>query len=242
VRLANKIAIVTGAGRGIGEGIAKKLAAEGSAVVCADRNLEDAQSTANTLGGESYAEQLDVSAADECNALVAKVTECFGHIDILVNNAGINRDAMLHKMSDLQWDEVIAVDLSGVFYMTRAVSRIMREARNGRIINISSASWLGNIGQANYAAAKAGVVGLTKTTAKELARYQVTANAICPGFIDTAMTRGIPEHIREQQVAKIPLGRAGQPSDVANVVAFLASNEASYVTGEVINVGGGYVL
>jgi 3-oxoacyl-[acyl-carrier protein] reductase/2-hydroxycyclohexanecarboxyl-CoA dehydrogenase len=145
-------------------------------------------------------------------------------------------------MANEQWDAVIAVDLSGVFYMTRAASRAMREAHAGSIVNISSASWMGNIGQANYAAAKAGVVGLTKTASKELARYQVRANAICPGFIDTEMTRGIPEQIREQQIAKIPLGRAGDPKDVANVVAFLASDEAAYVTGEVINVGGGYQL
>jgi 3-oxoacyl-[acyl-carrier protein] reductase/2-hydroxycyclohexanecarboxyl-CoA dehydrogenase len=149
---------------------------------------------------------------------------------------------MLHKMTDDQWHQVIAIDLSGVFFMTRAASRLMREARSGRIVNISSASWMGNIGQANYAAAKAGVVGLSRTAAKELARYQVTVNAICPGFIDTQMTRGIPDAIREQQVAKIPLGRPGQPADVAALVAFLASDEAGYVTGEVINVGGGYVL
>src|SRR5213082_2121601 len=146
------------------------------------------------------------------------------------------------KMTDEQWQQVIAVDLSGVFFMTRAASRLMRAAGRGRIVNISSASWMGNIGQANDSAAKAGVVGLSRTAAKELARAQVTVNAICPGFIDTQMTRGIPDTIREQQVAKIPLGRMGQPSDVAAVVAFLASDEAGYVTGEVINVGGGYVL
>jgi 3-oxoacyl-[acyl-carrier protein] reductase/2-hydroxycyclohexanecarboxyl-CoA dehydrogenase len=170
------------------------------------------------------------------------VSDRHKRLDILVNNAGINRDAMLHKMTDEQWHQVIAVDLTGVFFMTRATSRVMRTAGSGRIINISSASWMGNIGQANYAAAKAGVLGLTRTAARELARSQVTVNAICPGFIDTAMTRGIPEQIREQQVAKIPLGRAGQPADIAAVVAFLASDEAGYITAEVINVGGGYVI
>jgi 3-oxoacyl-[acyl-carrier protein] reductase/2-hydroxycyclohexanecarboxyl-CoA dehydrogenase len=240
--LNGKIAIVTGAGRGIGEGIARKLAADGAAVVCADVNLEDAQRVAEACGGGSCAVQLNVTDPEACESAVAGVAEKAGRLDILVNNAGINRDAMLHKMTDQQWNEVIAVDLNGVFYMTRAASRIMRTAGSGRIINISSASWLGNIGQANYAAAKAGVVGLTKTAARELARYQVTANAICPGFIDTTMTRGIPDHIRQQQLDKIPLGRAGQPADVAAVVAFLASDEAGYVTGEVINVGGGYVL
>ena len=183
-----------------------------------------------------------MTSSADCDALVGTVQARFNRVDILVNNAGINRDAMLHKMTDDQWAQVLAVDLSGVFYVTRAASRLMRTAGSGRIVNIASASWMGNVGQANYAAAKAGVVGLTRTAAKELARSQVTANAICPGFIDTQMTRGIPDAIREQQVAKIPLGRMGQPADVAAVVAFLASDEAGYVTGEVINVGGGYVL
>src|SRR2546422_4020576 len=235
--LTDKIAIVTGAGRGIGEGIARKLAEVGATVVCADVNVNDATSVASSLVHGAIGLRLDVSNSSECDALVKDVHDRFGRLDVLVNNAGINRDAMLHKMTDEQWQQVIAVDLSGVFYMTRAASRIMRAAGRGRIVNISSASWMGNIGQANYAAAKAGVVGLSRTAAKELARSQVTVNAICPGFIDTTMTRGIPDAIREQQLAKIPLGRAGQPADVAAVVAFLASDEAGYVTGEGINVG-----
>jgi len=238
--LTEKIAIVTGAGRGIGEGIARKLAQEGATIVCADVNETDARSVASSLGHGAIGARLDVSNSGECDALVNDTQARFNRLDIIVNNAGINRDAMLHKMTDEQWQQVI--DLSGVFYMTRAASRIMRAAGRGRIVNISSASWMGNIGQANYAAAKAGVIGLSRTAAKELARSQVTVNAICPGFIDTQMTRGIPDAIREQQVAKIPLGRMGQPADVAAVVAFLASDEAGYVTGEVINVGGGYVL
>jgi 3-oxoacyl-[acyl-carrier protein] reductase/2-hydroxycyclohexanecarboxyl-CoA dehydrogenase len=240
--LKGKIAIVTGAGRGIGEGIARKLAGEGATVVCADINAADAQTVAADIGEGSVGEALDVSKSDACDGFVQRVHERFSRLDVLVNNAGINRDAMLHKMTDEQWQQVISVDLSGVFFMTRAASRIMRAAGLGRIVNIASASWMGNIGQANYSAAKAGVVGLSRTAAKELARYQVTVNAICPGFIDTQMTRGIPENIREQQVAKIPLGRPGQPADVAALVAFLASDEAGYITGEVINVGGGYVL
>jgi NAD(P)-dependent dehydrogenase (short-subunit alcohol dehydrogenase family) len=242
LKLEGRIAIVTGAGRGIGEGIARRLAGEGASVVCADINEVDASSVAAECGRGAIGAGLDVTRSAACDALLSSVQERFGRVDILVNNAGINRDAMLHKMTDDQWAQVLAVDLSGVFYMTRAASRIMRAAGSGRIVNIASASWMGNIGQANYAAAKAGVVGLTRTAAKELARSQVTANAICPGFIDTAMTRGIPDAIREQQVAKIPLGRMGRPADVAAVVAFLASDEAGYVTGEVINVGGGYVL
>jgi NAD(P)-dependent dehydrogenase (short-subunit alcohol dehydrogenase family) len=240
--LKDKVAIVTGAGRGIGEGIARRLARDGAIVACADVNEADATTVASSLSRVGLGLRLDVSKADECDALVSNVHQRYGRLDILVNNAGINRDAMLHKMTDEQWHQVIAVDLTGVFFMTRAASRIMRTAGSGRIVNISSASWMGNIGQANYAAAKAGVVGLSRTAAKELARSQVTVNAICPGFIDTTMTRGIPDAIREQQLAKIPLGRAGQPADVAAVVAFLASDEAGYVTGEVINVGGGYVL
>ena len=240
--LTDKIAIVTGAGRGIGEGIARKLSEEGATVVCADVNEADAGNVASSLAHGAIGARLDVSNSGACDALVNDVQARFNRLDVLVNNAGINRDAMLHKMTDEQWQQVIAVDLSGVFFMTRAASRLMRAAGRGRIVNISSASWMGNIGQANYAAAKAGVVGLSRTAAKELARSQVTVNAICPGFIDTQMTRGIPDTIREQQVAKIPLGRMGQPADVAAVVAFLASDEAGYVTGEVINVGGGYVL
>ena len=240
--LTGKVAIVTGAGRGIGEGIARNLAQDGATVVCADVNVLDAQSVASSLSPAGLGVRLDVSKAVECDAIVKDVHEHYGRLDILVNNAGINRDAMLHKMTDEQWHQVIAVDLSGVFFMTRAASRIMRAAGAGRIVNISSASWMGNIGQANYAAAKAGVVGLSRTAAKELARSQVTVNAICPGFIDTVMTRSIPDAIREKQVEKIPLGRAGQPADVAALVAFLASDEAGYITGEVINVGGGYIL
>jgi 3-oxoacyl-[acyl-carrier protein] reductase/2-hydroxycyclohexanecarboxyl-CoA dehydrogenase len=240
--LTGKVAIVTGAGRGIGEGIARRLAQDGAIVVCADVNETDASSVASSLNPAGLGVRLDVSKSEECDAVVTSTQERYGRLDILVNNAGINRDAMLHKMTDEQWHQVIAVDLSGVFFMTRAASRIMRASGSGRIVNISSASWMGNIGQANYAAAKAGVVGLSRTASKELARSQVTVNAICPGFIDTVMTRGIPDAIREQQVAKIPLGRMGQPADVAAVVAFLASDEAGYVTGEVINVGGGYLL
>jgi 3-oxoacyl-[acyl-carrier protein] reductase len=234
--------MVTGAGRGIGAGIARRFATGGATVVCADVNAEDAKKTAAACENGSVGEVVDVSSAQACDELVSATVERFGALHVLVNNAGINRDAMLHKMTDEQWDAVIAVDLSGVFYLTRAAGRVMRQARYGRIVNIASASWMGNVGQTNYAAAKAGVVGLTRSVSKELARYGVTANAICPGFIDTAMTRGIPQHVYDAQLEKIPLGRVGEPVDVANVAAFLGSDEASYVTGEVINVGGGYRL
>ena len=239
--LTGKVAVVTGAGRGIGRGIAVRLALAGSTVVCADLDEASAAETASlSSGADAYAAQLDVTTVSDVDRVLSEVIARNGRLDILVNNAGINRDAMLHKMTDDQWQQVINVDLTGVFNMMRATSVLMRQAASGRIVNISSASWMGNIGQANYSAAKAGVVGLTRTAARELARYQVTVNAICPGFIDTDMTRGIPDRIRDEQVAKIPLGRPGQPADVANLVAFLASDEAAYITGETINVGGGY--
>ncbi len=175
-------------------------------------------------------------------AIFAKVVAELGPIDILVNNAGINRDAALHKMTDEQWDKVIAINLTGTFYCLRLAAQQMRERGYGRIVNVSSMSWLGNFGQANYAASKAGVVGLTKTAARELAKKGITVNAICPGFIDTEMTRGVPPNVWEAMVGKIWTGRVGSPEDVGNVVAYLASDEASYVTGEVINVSGGMVL
>jgi NAD(P)-dependent dehydrogenase (short-subunit alcohol dehydrogenase family) len=233
-------AIVTGAGRGIGAAIARRLAADGFTVVCADQDEDAAARTAKECASGSLGIAVDVSEVDQCERLVEETFARFGSVEVLVNNAGINRDAMLHKMTDEQWHKVIAVDLSGVFFLTRAAARVMREQRRGRLVNISSASWQGNIGQTNYAAAKAGVVGLTLTAAKELARYQVTANAICPGFIGTPMTSAIPEKIYQQQLDKIPIGRVGRPEDVANVVSFLASEDAAYVTGEVISVGGGY--
>jgi len=241
-RLSEHVAMVSGAGRGIGEGIARRLAEDGATVVCADVNIEAAQRVADACGGASSGLRLDVSDRVACDAAVAQVVDRYGRFDILVNNAGINRDAMLHKMTDAQWDQVLAVDLSGVFYLSRATARVMRERKRGKIVNISSASWLGNIGQANYAAAKAGVVGLTRTMSKELARSGVTVNALCPGFIETEMTNALPPDIHAAQLKKIPLGRVGKPRDVGNLVAFLASADADYITGEVINIGGGYQI
>lgn len=244
-KLSGKTAIVTGAARGLGKGIALKLAQEGANVVVADVLMDSACETAKeieSLGGKAIGLQVDISNLEQVEALFQSAADRFGKVDIVVNNAGINKDAMLHKTSDEQWDKVIAVNLTGTFYMMREAAKRMRDQESGRIINIASASWLGNIGQTNYSASKAGVVGMTKTATRELARKNITCNAICPGFIDTDMTRGVPEKVWEMMVAKIPAGRAGKPEDVANLVAFLASDEAAYINGEVINVGGGMVL
>jgi NAD(P)-dependent dehydrogenase (short-subunit alcohol dehydrogenase family) len=245
VRVAGKIALVTGAARGIGRGIAEKLGAEGADLAIVDLKVEALADTAAVLTGAGRRVLplgADVGDRQQADGVVAAAIAEFGQLDILVNCAGINRDAILHRMTDEQWDAVIRVDLSAVFYLTRAAAVHMRQRGAGRIINISSASWQGNVGQANYAAAKAGVIGLTKTAARELAPKGVTANAICPGFIETEMTRAMPPDAWDRIAGRIPMGRVGTPADVGNVVAFLASDEAAYVTGEVINVGGGLVL
>lgn len=247
MRLEGKVAIVTGAGRGLGKGIAKKLAEEGAKVVIADMgSTQEAVDEIKAADGEASAFTVNVSNEDEMIALVKYAVDTYGTLDIMVNNAGINRDGMLHKMTKENWDLVIAVDLTGCFYGTREAMKYMREKNYGRIINISSGSWLGNLGQANYAAAKAGVVGLTKTAAREGARKGVTCNAICPGFIETDMTLKLKEvndgAAWDSMMSRIPMGYAGKPSDVGNMVAFLASDEAAYVTAEVINVGGGMIV
>ncbi|MCH3918094.1 MAG: 3-oxoacyl-ACP reductase FabG [Spirochaetia bacterium] len=245
MRLEGKIAIVTGAGRGLGAGIATKLALEGAKVVVADIKTDLAQGTVDAIekaGGEATACSVNIARQEEVDAMYDLTLKTYGTLDIVVNNAGINRDAMLHKMTVEQWNTVIAINLTGTFFSVQRAAQILREKGKGAIINISSGSWLGNIGQANYAASKAGVVGLTKTAARELARKGVTCNAICPGFIDTDMTRGVPEKVWDIMINKIPMGRAGKPSDVANLIAFLASDEANYITGEVINVGGGMIV
>ncbi len=247
MRLENKVAIVTGSGRGLGKGIAMKLAEEGAKVIIADMNVaDDTVAEIVEKGGTASAFAVNVANQEEVQALVQYAIDTYGTLDIMVNNAGINRDGMLHKMPKENWDAVINVDLTGVFYGTQEALKIMREKGYGRVINISSGSWLGNIGQANYAAAKAGVVGLTKTAARESARKGITCNVICPGFIETDMTLKLKE-IKDgapwdSMMQRIPMGYAGKPEDVGNMVAFLASDEASYVTSEVINVGGGMIV
>ena len=244
--LFGKVALVTGGSRGIGRAIVLTLAKAGADVaINYAGNTAAAEETAEAvkaMGRKAIVLKGDVADTAVCEDMIKQAVAELGRLDILVNNAGINRDAMLHKMTVEQWDQVIAVNLTGTFYCVQYAAQIMREKGSGAIINISSASWLGNIGQANYAASKAGVVGLTKTACRELARKGVTCNAICPGFIDTDMTRGVPEKVWDTMISKIPMGRAGSPADVANMVAFLASDEANYITGEVINVGGGMIL
>jgi 3-oxoacyl-[acyl-carrier protein] reductase/2-hydroxycyclohexanecarboxyl-CoA dehydrogenase len=243
--LTGRKAIVTGSGRGLGFGIAKKLAQEGAFVCICDvdkTGVDKAVKQLKEAGSNVIGMQVDVSDSEQVYKVLENFINEYGALDIMVNNAGINQDAMLHKMTLEQWDKVISINLNGTFYFTQGAAKHMREKGYGRIVNISSASWLGNIGQANYAASKAGVVGLTKTAARELARKGVTVNAICPGFIKTDMTTSIPEKVWDIMISKIPAGRAGEPADVANMVAFLCSNEAEYITGEVINVGGGMVL
>lgn len=241
----DKVAIVTGSARGIGFAIAQVLAEEGAKVVISDLAMSSGEESAKQLqdqGFEAVFIPCDISKREQVNALFSQAKEHFGVIDVIVNNAGINRDGMLHKLSDDDWDKVIDINLKGTFNCMQEAAKLMREQGSGRIVNISSASWLGNVGQANYAASKAGVIGLTKTACRELARKGVTVNAICPGFIDTDMTRGVPEKVWDIMISKIPAGFAGDPRDVGQCVAFLASDKARYINGEVINVGGGMVL
>lgn len=245
MRFQNEVAVISGAGRGIGAATAKKLFDEGCRVVILDINESSALNRANSIdppGGRSLALSCDVSSQDSVGRAISEVTSKFGTVNILVNNAGITGDAIFHKMSLEQWQRVIDVNLTGTFLMTSAVVPYMRERKWGRIINISSTSAYGNIGQANYAATKAGVLGLTKTLAKELGRYNVTVNAIEPGVIETDMLKDVAEPIKEGWLRSMPLTRMGQPEDVANAVCFFASEEASFITGVELPVCGGFMI
>lgn len=246
MNLAARVAIVTGSGQGIGREIALTLAEHGASVVVSDINATTANEVAAEIvakNGKSMAITADVTVQEEVASLVDQTVSSFGQIDILVNNAGIARDTLLMRMSSTDWDQVLATNLKGAFLCTQAVVRHMIRQRWGRIINIASVVGLiGNSGQANYAAAKAGLIGLTKTTARELAARGVTANAIAPGFIDTEMTRKLSDNAKQEFLRQIPLGYAGLPKDVADAVAFLASEEARYITGHVLNVDGGMVM
>ncbi|MDR6997938.1 3-oxoacyl-[acyl-carrier-protein] reductase [Neobacillus niacini] len=245
--LAGKAVLVTGASRGIGREIALELARQGANVAV---NFAGSEAKANevvdeikALGRDAFTVKCDVSNSEEVASMVKETVERFGKLDILVNNAGITKDNLLMRMKEEEWDDVISINLKGVFLVTKAVTRQMMKQRSGRIINIASIVGVsGNPGQANYVAAKAGVIGLTKTTAKELAARNITVNAIAPGFITTDMTDKLTEEIKTEMLKQIPLARFGEPKDIAKVTAFLASDDSSYMTGQTLHIDGGMVM
>lgn len=247
MQLAGKVALVTGASRGIGRAVALQLAKSGAKIAVNYAGNQAAAEEVKQLieenGGEAILVQADISSSESVDAMVSAVMDAFGRIDILVNNAGITRDTLLMRMKEVDWNAVIQTNLTGVFYVTKAVSKIMMKQRSGRIVNMSSVVGLmGNAGQANYAAAKAGVIGFTKSMAKELAARNITVNAIAPGFIATDMTAVLSDKVKEDLATKIPLGRLGAADDIANAVLFLVSDSASYITGQTLNVDGGMVM
>ncbi len=242
-----KIAVVTGASRGIGRAIAKKLAENGAFVIInyngSKEKAEEVKKEIETEGGQAEVRQCDVSNTEMCKEFIDGVIKEYGRINILVNNAGITKDGLLMRMSEEDFDRVIETNLKGAFNTIKSAARQMLRQRNGRIINMASVVGVtGNAGQANYAASKAGVIGLTKATAREFASRGVTVNAVAPGFIETDMTAGLSDKVKEASVSQIPLGKFGTAEQVAAVVAFLSSEEAGYITGQVINVDGGMVM
>ena len=245
--LEGRTALVTGASRGIGRAIALRLAAQGADVAVnfagSAAKAEEVKNAIIEMGRKAIAIQADVKDASSVAGMVEEVKKTFGRIDILVNNAGVTRDGLLMRMKDEDWETVIDTNLRGVFQCTKAVSKIMMKQRYGRIVNMASVVGLvGNAGQANYAASKAGVIGFSKSVARELASRGITVNMVAPGCIDTDMTAVLPDKVREAMLADIPLARVGKPEDVASAVAFLVSDEAAYITGQVINVDGGMVM
>jgi 3-oxoacyl-[acyl-carrier protein] reductase len=247
MKLKDKVAIVTGGAQGIGESIARALAAEGAAVVITDINTERAQKTAENIkkdfGVETGSIAGNVSMLADCDKFVAYTLDKFSKIDILINNAGITKDNLIMRMSEMEWDAVIGVNLKGVFNATKAVSRVMIKQRSGRIVNMASVVGLmGNAGQANYTASKGGVIALTKTCAREFASRNILVNAIAPGFIRTAMTDVLTEEQKARLMSGVPLARLGEAEDVAKAAVFLCSEDSSYITGHVLSVNGGLYM
>jgi 3-oxoacyl-[acyl-carrier protein] reductase len=245
MRLKGKVAIVTGGANGIGEGVALKFAQEGAKVVIGDLKEDEVQKAVKAIqdqGGEVIGVACNVADKAQVDAMVAKAVEAFGTVDILVNNAGITRDAIFHKMTEAQWDQVFDVNLKGVFYCTQAVVQMMREKGYGKIVNIYSVSRFGNPGQANYAATKAGLIGFTRTLARELGPKGITVNAIAPGSVETAMFLAVPEAIRAVARKANALQRPGSIEELANTILFFSSDESSYVTGQVLQVDGGAMM
>ena len=245
--LKNKIALITGAGRGIGRAIAIALAKEGAEVVInyngSEERAKEVKQTIEENGGKASIYKCNVSDFVACEAMIKDIVKEYGHLDILVNNAGITKDGLIMKMKEEDFDSVLNVNLKGTFNTIRHSARQMLKQRSGKIINISSVSGiLGNVGQANYAASKAGVIGLTKSVARELASRGITVNAVAPGFIKTEMTEVLSEQVQDHAKSQIPLGSFGNPEDVAEAVWFLASDKAGYITGQVLNVDGGMAM
>ena len=238
-----RLALVTGGATGIGAAIARRFVKEGLHVAICDVDTENGQAVTAELGTPAHFYKLDVSDESQVNSVVEEVIGEFGHIDVLVNNAGITNDKLVIRMNTEDWERVIKVNLTGAFLMTRAVVKYMIKQRQGRIINMASViGVIGNFGQANYAASKAGIIALTKSCAKEFGKRNILVNAVAPGFIKTRMTEVIPEEIKENYLKQIPLGKFGEPEDVADLVYFLSSEQASYLTGQTICVGGGIVM
>lgn len=246
MHLKGQVTLITGGARGIGKSIAEKFADNGSDLVIVDVNEDAAIETAAEMekkGIKAIAIKADVSSADEVEAMFQKVVEDFGKIDILVNNAGVTRDNLLLRMKESEWDLVININLKGVFLCTKSAVKRMSKARSGCIVNVASiVGQMGNAGQANYTASKGGVIALTKTTAREFAARGIRANAVAPGFINTDMTKSLPEPVKEDMLSRIPVGKMGESEDIANAVLFLASPMSAYITGHVLSVNGGMLM
>ena len=246
VSMEGKLTLITGGARGIGKDIALRFAKEGSNIAICDVNLEEAEKTAGeikALGRDVLAFKVDVTSSKDIQDMADKILDKFNKIDILINNAGITKDNLLLRMSEEEWDKVIAVNLKGAFLCTKIVSKLMLKQRFGKIVNLASIiGIMGNAGQANYAASKAGIIGLTKSVAKELASRNICVNAIAPGFIKTDMTARLPEDVQKKMLSVIPLARFGEAKDVADLALFLSSESSSYITGQVIQADGGMVM